>query len=355
MRLTTETKAALKAVIQDADNRVRPGRVRPRSSIISLDIPPLSFSKPVVCNSPKDPFVGNQESSYQQLLGVSFSEWNYQAKGPVLFRGWLTGWSLPNFWQNMFLRASSPQPVETDLCGLSAEEAKDGDWLHPAELPVKVGTDKTGANVELRLRDFLHYVATDAFNDPEPLFVFDDDLHLKLPSLSDHYTTPQMFAWTPLQDIFAYSPEHTRPAYKWHIFGPARTGSLPHVDPYLSHAWNALLLGRKRWLVFPGWLAQQLEDSLHLTTAAGGVEMGAGLWFSRVYGSPLLQAKLRAHASHVFEFVQEAGDTVYVPKGWCHAVVNLDFTVAVTHNFTVAADGAAVRSAVREARAQTVG
>jgi hypothetical protein len=43
--------------------------------------------------------------------------------------------------------------------------------------------------------------------------------------------------------------EH-RPDFRWLIIGPKRSGTSFHIDPYLTSAWNALLSGRKLWLLY---------------------------------------------------------------------------------------------------------
>ena len=34
------------------------------------------------------------------------------------------------------------------------------------------------------------------------------------------------------------------------LIGPERSGSTVHIDPMMTCAWNASLVGRKRWVIF---------------------------------------------------------------------------------------------------------
>jgi len=38
---------------------------------------------------------------------------------------------------------------------------------------------------------------------------------------------------------------------RWLIVGPARSGSSFHVDPNCTSAWNAVVRGSKKWIMFP--------------------------------------------------------------------------------------------------------
>jgi histone arginine demethylase JMJD6 len=146
------------------------------------------------------------------------------------------------------------------------------------------------------------------------------------------------------------------------LLGPRRSGSPPHVDPTFTAAWNWLLHGRKRWALFPpgtpratvlGDVAASAAgygvgdggggggDGVGDGGAGGGdgghagdeyaqlLANGASYWWAREY--PRLRA--RAGELGMLECVQEAGECIYVPQGWWHAVVNVSpWSIAVTHN-----------------------
>jgi histone arginine demethylase JMJD6 len=174
------------------------------------------------------------------------------------------------------------------------------------------------------MKYYTEYLKGEALIDDSPLYIFDEEFGEDDDSqglLSD-YAVPPYFE----QDLFSFTGERRRPPYRWIVIGPARSGTGIHVDPLGTSAWNALIYGRKRWVLFPP------QTPRHLIGASGSAYSAEGIsWFHDVL--PGIQQKHDGEHVVMYDFVQEAGETVFVPGGWWHVVVNLTMSAAVTHNF----------------------
>jgi hypothetical protein len=99
------------------------------------------------------------------------------------------------------------------------------------------------------------------------------------------------------------------------------------MDPNATHAWNATIVGKKRWIFYPpgvtppGVFPSRGGDSVVMPISIGE-------WLLNYYNQ---QHILNTQA---LECTVEPGDVVFVPHGWWHAVFNLsDMNVAITHNY----------------------
>lgn len=187
----------------------------------------------------------------------------------------------------------------------------------------KVGEDDEGYKVKLKLKYFLKYLA--ANTDDSPLYVFDatfDDDEVSK-SILEGYQVPHVF----LDDLFSLVGERRRPPYRWFLVGPARSGTCVHTDPLGTSAWNTIIRGRKRWVLFPPSTPKRVAKALDVLLP--GEDDEAVNYFIT------LLPRLRQRLDHnsMIEFTQYAGETVFVPGGWWHAVLNMEDTIAVTQNF----------------------
>lgn len=54
-----------------------------------------------------------------------------------------------------------------------------------------------------------------------------------------------------VEDYFSFIEGKDRPSFRWILVGPQKSGSTFHKDPNSTSAWNALISGAKKWVMFP--------------------------------------------------------------------------------------------------------
>eukprot|EP01100_Stratorugosa_tubuloviscum_P011725 TRINITY_DN5310_c0_g1_i1.p1 TRINITY_DN5310_c0_g1~~TRINITY_DN5310_c0_g1_i1.p1 ORF type:complete len:553 (-),score=257.64 TRINITY_DN5310_c0_g1_i1:69-1676(-) len=177
---------------------------------------------------------------------------------------------------------------------------------------------QNGHRVRMRGSDYFYYWKNQ--RDLDPLYLFESKFALKTTMAEDYEAPSKYFG----DDLFEMLPK--RPFYRWLIIGPARSGTSFHIDPICTSAWNALVSGRKRWALYPpGWREPPGKTS-HLMEDKFDSDVEPLHWYLEVY--PNLPPTHKP-----WECIQRAGEMIFVPGGWWHSVLNLDETVAVTHNF----------------------
>jgi histone arginine demethylase JMJD6 len=217
----------------------------------------------------------------------------------------------------------------------------------------KVGEDDDGNSVFMGFKYYLHYALRDnqgAVTDDSPLYIFDpgfgkrklhhsyrrkeekESKHRYDPASSqapchlvDDFEVPKYFR----EDLFQLVGSR-RPPFRWIVIGPARSGTGIHTDPLGTSAWNALISGTKRWVLFPPEVSKSIVNP-KLS------DKEAATWFAQAYPQFLKKSKNSdktvGEELGMVEILQTAGEIVFVPGGWHHIVINLDFAIAVTQNF----------------------
>lgn len=166
-------------------------------------------------------------------------------------------------------------------------------------------------SVDWPLKTYIDYMRN--HQDESPLYLFDRAFAEKMdltvstaPDLNADYWPPTCFG----SDLFAILGDQ-RPDHRWLIIGPERSGSTFHKDPNATSAWNAVLKGKKYWIMFPSSSSLPpppgvfvSEDQSEVTSPLSIAEWLLGF-----------HAEARATPG-CKEGICGEGEVLHVPSGW---------------------------------------
>ena len=166
--------------------------------------------------------------------------------------------------------------------------------------------------------------------DDAPLYIF--DAHLATRTFADGGALRAECAPAPAcfgHDAMA-GIAHLRPLPpSWLLVAAAHSGTPIHDHPH-TVAWNVLLSGCKLWAILPPGARRSRELADDQGSALG--------WFLRHGGAPL--------PSGAVVVVQRPGETVFVPAGWWHVVLNCEDSTALSSSLALRRDFRASHAAL---------
>ncbi|CAG8591558.1 21785_t:CDS:2 [Cetraspora pellucida] len=237
-----------------------------------------------------DRFLGTETINRRSNLSMEEFNSNYAAKNrPVIITDVVTQWPAFQKWSMKYL-------VE-----------KYGNIQFRAEA------------IDIKLKNYAQYSANTL--DESPLYLFDKKFGEKCDGILEDFFVPEYFS----QDFFNILG-HDRPDFRWIIIGPARSGSTFHKDPNSTSAWNAVIKGSKKWIMYP---PDTLPPGVFTSADEAEVTSPVSLmeWHFNYY-KETQKSNMRP-----LEGICRAGEMIFVPNGWWHMVINLEDSIAITQNF----------------------
>ena len=187
----------------------------------------------------------------------------------------------------------------------------------------RCGETENGEEVLVSMRHMFEYCL--CCRDDTPIYIFDRDFSRRYESMLSEYDSkaiPKILGIkTNLLDL--HDTEKCPPR-RWFLVGPKGSGTDVHTDPRGTCAWNALLRGKKVWVLLdPSFSKDQVGEG------SNADDLPSSRWFMGNHLSELIEK----YPKKVFVILQQEGDVVFVPPNYYHAVWNLDsLNVAVTEN-----------------------
>lgn len=160
--------------------------------------------------------------------------------------------------------------------------------------------------------------------------IFDniDDPHQQ--ELTRDYDWPLFAKNTDVHNYFEQIPGEAYGSMRWFGAGSPFTGTDTHYDPFTTDAWNTVVQGEKWWFLMP--FEADSHFALHCSPSCStpypdSLDKYIGILTSE---SPQVKEFKDKYLSHSF---QKAGETLYLPSGYLHSVLNTDFTIFITGNY----------------------
>jgi len=175
---------------------------------------------------------------------------------------------------------------------------------------VTVSNSNFNENYVVSLSDYIEYIMNSAHEDEDILYLRDWDYTDTAPELANDILEPKM-ATNLLKGI-------NTEIYKdisWIYIGPKKAITPLHQDFLHTHTWNALITGRKEWIIY------DVKDTEYLYN--GQVDPL----------NPDHERFPEFKKATPIKIIQNPGDIIYLPSDYWHLVRSIEPSIAITKNY----------------------
>ncbi|OFD69124.1 cupin-like domain-containing protein [Bacillus mycoides] len=235
--------------------------------------------------------VSDQTNKIDKVDSITDKEFltNYALKSkPVLLTGIIDNWKATKEWSFDYFKEKYGDTIIT---------------IHTCRPPTNTELYETS------LGEYIDYIKKGDFED-NPWYC-DWTFTENTPEISEEYQAITAFGDNWIDNI----PKGILNEPKWIYIGPKGSGTSLHIDFCMTSAWNAVIVGQKKWAFFSPDQAPYLYD--------GEVD---------VFNPDFEKFPLFKKAQPII-VTQKAGEVMYTPSGWWHQVVNEESGISITENY----------------------
>lgn len=242
---------------------------------------------------------------------------------PLVIQGATRTWKAVRTWDDTYLRnvTSSSSSSGGDIDSIQQQQQQN--------VMFRATSGAAPLPAQFTMSNYLNYCS--CATEESPLYLFDRSYASKCTQLyTDHYadlcrTCPWWDGGATNihgHDLFGLLGEMRRPDYQWLIVGPMRSGSNFHIDPNCTHAWNAPIIGRKRWIFYPpGATPPGVFPSTNGDDVCMPISIGE--WFLTYWNEHVGRRSDVDVGKRPLECTVCPGDILFIPHGWWHMVINI--------------------------------
>ena len=170
--------------------------------------------------------------------------------------------------------------------------------------------------------------------DDSPLLLHDYGFNRRQSTkpLKDDYIEPSFFG----KDYLAHMAEARRPPWRFFSISPKRSGLKIYRNLYKESKWDALLTGKRRYVLFePDTPKDLIKGLLCDNVDEKYIDKDPIVYFDKILPS-ITQGEMYKEKCDRYEIIEcllKPGELLFIPSGWFYSYIALEDSISISQSF----------------------